>query len=132
MNPTLILAQALAESPRADDDSSIALFISITFGVVAFLGYLIITGMRRNPSLTISILLGVVGGAFAGIVVSYWLQPGMLRMSVSLGEYFTSLPELLAFDNPKTKGLQTTLYGSTIVLALIGGIGGWWYQIKNK
>lgn len=124
------IAQARAALP--DPDSSIAMTVTVATGIILFLAYLIIAGFRRNPELTRSCLVGVIIGALIGVLISYWCQPGMMRMAVSLGEYMTSLPELLQFNNQKTKGLQSTIYSAMILVSIIGGAAGWWLNSRKK
>lgn len=78
------------------------------------------------------VVYGVIFGGLLGAVLSYWFQPGFLRMAVSLGEYMISFPDFFDANSAKTQGLQSTFFLSIGSVAIIGGIAALWFNSKRK
>ena len=68
-------------------------------------------------------IAGGIAGIFAGYCLSYFLQPGILRMTTSLGDYLGSMDKIMPHD--KFGGTAWgAIFVGMIVCAVIGGILG--------
>ncbi|MDP1586452.1 MAG: hypothetical protein Q8M07_01810 [Prosthecobacter sp.] len=72
------------------------------------------------------IMMGGTAGAILGVVLSYWLQPGILRMVVSLPQYFKVL---LSESGSELAGTAIT---SIVIFTAIGGYCGYWVSRQRQ
>ena len=72
-------------------------------------------------------ILGIVG-FILGVPISYYFQPGIIRVKFTCGQYVSNLPDMIRgiLKHPDDVGIQVlvTLVLSCVVLSVIGGLIG--------
>jgi hypothetical protein len=110
----------------------------------ALAGFAILVGARAKrltgtsgarTSLPLFVIGWALGGLILGIPMSYWFQPGALRMFVSLPDYLTNLGDALGGAGELNSGAEkvlNTLLFTTIVCAALGGTLGYLLYVQRS
>ena len=74
--------------------------------------------MKTQASAFLNALCFIIPGLVAGIIISYWIQPGFVRMTLGLPEYLQKIIPLLF--SPKPADVPQEILTNFLACAVLG------------